>query len=84
MIIYSRPLKQNERYIEKKREKDLQHTAKRIEFGIVCMDGLALFNFGAAFAYAERGYSAVGGEAMLLLFPVFYYITKAMIRDVNK
>lgn len=36
--------------------------------------GILLFRAGAAVAYMERGYNAVGGEAFALFLPVFYYI----------
>lgn len=36
--------------------------------------GIMLFRAGAAVAYAERGYNAVGGEVFALFLPAFYYI----------
>ena len=37
---------------------------------------------GAAYAMRERGYYAVGGEALFLLLPVIYYCAAATIRDI--
>lgn len=42
--------------------------------------GIVLFKIGSAYAYAERGYSAVGGEYFLLMLPLFY----AMIANTAK
>ena len=36
----------------------------------------------AAYALQERGYYAVGGEALALLLPVLYYVTATTVRDV--
>lgn len=32
-------------------------------------------------ALAERGYKAIGGEALLLGLPLFWYLTETTIRD---
>ena len=32
-------------------------------------------------ALAERGYEAIGGEALLLGLPLFWYLTETTIRD---
>ena len=44
--------------------------------------GVLLYKLGAAYALRERGYYAVGGEALALLLPVFYYCAAATIRDI--
>ena len=44
--------------------------------------GVLLYKLGAAYAMRERGYYAVGGEALLLLLPVIYYCAVATIRDI--
>lgn len=43
---------------------------------------MLLYKLGAAYAMRERGYYAVGGEALFLLLPVIYYCTAATIRDL--
>jgi len=40
-----------------------------------------LYRAAADYAIAERGYRAAGGEALLLLLPVVYYIIERMVRD---
>ena len=44
--------------------------------------GVLLYKLGAAYAMRERGYYAVGGEALFLLLPVIYYCAAATIRDI--
>lgn len=46
------------------------------------VDGVLLYKLGAAYALRERGYHAVGGEALFLLLPVIYYCTEAIIREI--
>ncbi len=43
-----------------------------------------MFKVGAAYALRERGYYAVGGEALALLLPVLYYASAATIRDIMR
>lgn len=43
--------------------------------------GVLLYKLGAAYALRERGYYAVGGEALALLLPVLYYCAAVMVRD---
>lgn len=44
--------------------------------------GVLLYKLGAAYALRERGYHAVGGEALALLLPVVYYCAAATVRDI--
>lgn len=44
--------------------------------------GVLLYKLGAAYAMRERGYFAVGGEALALLLPVVYYCAAATVRDI--
>lgn len=46
--------------------------------------GIILFRAGAAYALTERGYSAVGGEAVALLLPVLWYLLSRTVRDFIK
>lgn len=41
----------------------------------------ALFVKAQSVAFASRGYLAIGGEFMLLLLPIIYYLAKQNIRD---
>lgn len=43
--------------------------------------GIILFRAGAAYALTERGYSAVGGEAVALLLPALWYLFSQTVRD---
>ena len=43
--------------------------------------GVLLFRWGQGYALAERGYKAIGGEALLLGLPLFWYLTETTIRD---
>ena len=43
--------------------------------------GILLFRVGAAYALAERGYKAIGGEVFALFLPVFFYIASVTVRD---
>ena len=38
-------------------------------------------SWGQRYALAERGYKAIGGEALLLGLPLFWYLTETTIRD---
>lgn len=40
--------------------------------------GIILFKFASAYALAQRGYIAVGGEYFLLLMPLIYKLTADM------
>lgn len=46
--------------------------------------GVLLYKLGAAYAMRERGYFAVGGEALAFLLPVVYYCAAATVRDIIK
>lgn len=54
-------------------------TVAKYAFLAVC--GVILYRAGAAYALAERGYFAVGGEVFALFLPLFYYIVSTTIRD---
>ncbi len=55
----------------KKNGKPWWHTA--LKYAVLTIAGIILFRVGAAVAYAERGYKAVGGEASFLFLPFFYW-----------
>ena len=44
--------------------------------------GVLLYKLGAVYALRERGYHAIGGEALALLLPVLYYCGAATIQDI--
>lgn len=51
-------------------------------YAALTVAGIMLFRAGAAVAYAERGYNAVGGEVFALLLPAFYYIISQAVGDI--
>lgn len=51
-------------------------------YAFLMVAGILLYKLGAAYALRERGYYAVGGEALALLLPVVYYCAAATIRDI--
>ncbi len=53
-------------------------TKGKWEFAAVLLITAAAFAWGRRFSLAARGYEALGGEYLLLLLPVLYYIGKAM------
>ncbi len=60
----------------------LGRKAKRlIKWAAISILSVILFLIGKESALRERGYSAIGGEYLLLLLPVFYYIFERVIKD---
>ena len=53
-------------------------------YAFLTVAGVLLYKLGAAYALRERGYYAVGGEALALLLPVLYYCAAATVRDIIK
>lgn len=51
-------------------------------YALLTLAGVLLFKAGAAYALRERGYYAVGGEALALFLPVFYYAAATTVRDI--
>ena len=53
-------------------------------YAFLAVAGVLLYKLGAAYAMRERGYYAVGGEALALLLPVLYYVAAAMVQNIIK
>jgi len=49
-----------------------------VELALVILVTGAAFVLGKQFALMKRGYAAFGGEYLLILLPVLYYIGKTM------
>ena len=49
---------------------------------LLTMAGVLLYKLGATYALRERGYYAVGGEALALLLPVLYYVAAVIVQDI--
>jgi len=54
------------------------------KYAILTICGFAMFRVASAFALAERGYTAIGGETVFILLPLFYYILSALARDTRR
>lgn len=52
-----------------------------LKYATLTAAGVLLFCWGQGYALAERGYKAIGGEALLLGLPLFWYLTETTIRD---
>lgn len=52
-----------------------------IETAIVLLITIIAFRWGQRTALAERGYTACGGEFLLLLIPPMYYSVKRTVLD---
>lgn len=53
-------------------------------YAFLTVAGVLLYKVGAAYAMRERGYFAIGGEALSLLLPVLYYCAASTIGDIIK
>ena len=52
-----------------------------IELAAVLLVTALAFTWGVQTAQAERGYTAIGGEYLLLLLPAMYYTGKRTVLD---
>lgn len=60
-------------------------TAQKItEFALVVIFSLLLFALASSYAYAERGYKAIGREHLLLFTPLYYYLVKSTVKDMKQ
>lgn len=57
----------------------MRSVCKAAELSVVTIVTIAAFYVGQIFAYLERGYTAIGGEYLLLLIPPLYYSAKRTI-----
>lgn len=55
--------------------------AAAVELAAVLLATLAAFAWGKRVALIERGYTAYGGEYLLLLIPAIYYTGKRTLLD---
>ena len=55
--------------------------AAAVELAAVLLATAAAFTWGQRAALIERGYTARGGEYMLLLIPAIYYTGKRVLLD---
>ena len=52
-----------------------------VELASVLLVTVSAFVWGRQTALAERGYTAIGGEYLLLLLPLMYYSGKRIVLD---
>ena len=70
-----------------RRKRQGVHLRERVRLAVIAkyaaltLLGFILFKMAAAQARIDRGYSAIGGEAMFLLLPVLYYLISKTVRD---
>lgn len=55
--------------------------AAAVELAVALLVTLAAFEWGKRDALIERGYTAYGGEYLLLLIPAIYYTGKRIAAD---
>lgn len=63
-----------------KRARKLMREAAKYIF--LTAAGIILFKYASAYATAQRGHKAVGGEYLLLLLPIIYYAVREMVVGV--
>lgn len=78
----------NHEIISQKREKQedkpivkLRRHWQALKWAGIGAGAVLLYRWGAAWALEERGYQAVGGEILLLLIPLLYYIVERLAQD---
>lgn len=57
---------------------------KLIKYVALMALGILLYMLSAECAFRDRGYSAVGGEIIFLLLPLFYYLIASMTKNNAK
>lgn len=55
-----------------------------IKYAVVAGVGVLLYMFASDYAFAQRGYKAIGSEAVFILLPLIYYIGLALVRDARR
>ena len=63
------------------RHKKKSRLAAAVELSLILIVTANLFVMAADYALVERGYHAVGGEGLIPLVPIIYYLVKRVIRD---
>lgn len=53
-------------------------------YGFLTAAGVLLYMAGAAYTTRQRGYYALGGEALALLLPVLYCTVARTVRDIAR
>lgn len=69
------------RHKKRRRKKKGPDTGTIVKYAILTLLGIWLYRLGADYAYAQRGYFAVGGEVLALLLPYFYWAVSRTVKD---
>lgn len=64
------------------RLRDHIRPAAAAKYAALTAAGFLLFRAGQAWAFAERGYKALGGEVFALFLPGFYWMVSRTVRDI--
>lgn len=51
------------------------------KYAYLSLFGLVLYGIASEYVLHERGYFAVGGEALFLFLPLFYYLVSESIKE---
>lgn len=74
----ARPRRRKRRRNRKKKGPD---AGTIVKYAVLTLLGIWLYRLGADYAYAQRGYFAVGGEVFALLLPYFYWAVSRTVKD---
>lgn len=67
----------------RKQKKSTTDVVKTIQkYALLMVAGVWLYQCGAAYAFQQRGYFAIGGEILALLLPYFYWVFSQVFRSV--
>lgn len=55
-----------------------------IKYAVIAAAGVLLYMIASDYAFAQRGYKAIGSEAVFILLPLIYYIGLALVRDARR
>lgn len=72
----------NKRHLIWGRRKKIAFWTSVIKYGFLTLAGIWLYRCGAAYAFQQRGYFAVGGEVFALFLPFFYWFLSRVIRGI--
>lgn len=77
----ARPTRHNAKERVKIRPRAIEVAAIVAKYVFLLAVGIVLFKQANAYAYAQRGYEAIGGEVFFLLLPLLWYLITTTIRD---
>lgn len=66
---------------KRRRKKKGPDAGTVVKYAILTLLGIWLYRLGADYAYAQRGYFAVGDEVLALMLPYFYWAVSRTVKD---